>query len=45
MCNACNFNAKSPFTKSMELVSNCSISFYMDMFIESATFTTLESNQ
>jgi hypothetical protein len=38
MNNACSSNSKPPFTKLMDLVSNYSISFFMDTFIRKKTF-------
>jgi hypothetical protein len=47
MCNACNSYSKSLFTKLMEWVFNCSISFSfcMDTLIENTIFRGSKNNQ
>jgi hypothetical protein len=44
MHKAPNSNSKSPFTKLMEVISYCSISFSTYTLIESATFRASESS-
>jgi hypothetical protein len=44
MHKAFNSNSKSPFTKLKEGISNCSIPFYKDTFIDNVTFRALEGS-
>jgi hypothetical protein len=44
MHKALDLDSKSPFTKLKEVISNCSIPFYKDTFVDNVTFRALESN-
>jgi hypothetical protein len=44
ICNACNLESKSPYTKLLELTLDCSISLYIATLNEKITFKASNNN-